>query len=178
MPDTQESGRSFPSTGEDWSVIAWWRRHPRQGLLWIEVEIGRGGPGEWPNRRSHRRIDAVHFPDHPDRRVHDWGRGSEEFADAVPGAEIEITEAKKQLNFDVIGQCIAGIDMFARAYPHHGLLAPVAVVRGTPDPALLWVCNRRGIVIDSVPENEVQRLRRDAHLPELAPPSLRRGRNQ
>ena len=144
MPEPSRR-RSFPSSGEDWSVIRWWRRHARQGLLWVEVEIGRGGPGDWPNTRSHRRIDAVHFPGNPARVVRDWGASSTGFADAVAGSEIEIVEAKKSLNVAVIGQCLAGIDMFSRAYPAHGLLVPVAVVRGTPDPALAWVCRRRGI---------------------------------
>lgn len=158
--------QSFPSSGEDWSIIRWWRRHPQQGLLWVEVVIGRAGPGDWPNRRSYRAIDAVHFPGHTERVVHDWGMGRTGFADQVPDREAEIVEAKRELNFDVIGQCIAGIDMFSRSYPHHGLLVPVAVVRGT-DPALAWVCNRRGIMVDACPEEQVQELRRKGRLPEL-----------
>jgi hypothetical protein len=134
------------------------------------VEVGRGGPGGWPNRRSHRRLDAVHFPGRPERMVRDWGTGSAGFAEAVRDAEIEVVEAKHELNFDVIGQCIAGIDMLSRAYPHHGLVVPVAVVRGIPDPALTWVCNRRGILVDSVPEADVQQLRRQGRLPELVTP--------
>lgn len=167
MPDPSSSPPSFPSSGEDWSVIGWWRSHPRRGLLWVEVEIGRGGPGAWPNPRSHRRIDAVHLPGHPDRVVRDWGGGSAGFVEAVTGSEIEIVEAKKRLNVDVIGQCIAGIDMFSRAYPDHGLLVPVAVVRGSADPALAWVCNHRGILIDVAPEDDIQHLRRHGSLPEL-----------
>jgi hypothetical protein len=49
----------------------------------------------------------------------------------VTNGELGIVEAKEELNFDVIGQCIGGIDMFSRAYPRHGFLTPVAVVRGT-----------------------------------------------
>jgi hypothetical protein len=161
MPDR------FPSSGEDWSIIRWWRRHPRQGLLCVEVVIGRGGPGDWPNRQSGRVIDGIHFPDHPDQTIHLWGRGTEGFASAVTGAEIEIVEAKTELTFGVIGQCIGGIDMFSRAYPGHGLLVPVAVVRGTPDPALKWACDRRGILVDAAPEAEVQQLRRSGRPPEL-----------
>jgi hypothetical protein len=159
--------RSFPSSGEDWSIIRWWRAHPRRGLLWVEVELGRGGPGAWPNRRSHRRIDAVHLPGHSDRVVRDWGADSVGFAAAVTGAEIELVEAKQRLNVDLIGQCIAGVDMFSRAYPDHGLLVPVAVIRGSIDLALAWVCNRRGILSDHATEQDVQHLRRHGTLPEL-----------
>ena len=113
--------------------------------MWVEVEVGRGGPGDWPNTRSHRRIDAVHFAGHPAAVVRDWGATSTGFAETVAGSDVEVVEAKKCLNVAAIGQCLAGIDMFSRAYPHHGLLVSVAVVRGVCDPALEWVCRRRGI---------------------------------
>ncbi len=70
----------------------------------------------------------------------------------------------------MIGQCIAGIDMFSRAHSRHGLIVPVAVVRSTPDPALSWVCNRRCIAVETAPESDVQELRRQDHQPELAIP--------
>lgn len=155
----------FPSSGEDWSILEWWCRHPRRGPLWVEVEIGRGGPGAWPNRRSSRRIDAVHLPAAADPAIHGWGADNAGFARQLVGRDVEIVEAKKTLNVAVIGQCIAGVDMFSRAYPVHGLLVPVAVVRGEPDPALRWVCNRRGIVVDTAPEEHIQQLRRQGQLP-------------
>ena len=155
----------FGGSGEDWNIVHWWCRHPWRGPLWVEVVIGRGGPGVWPNRRSSRRIDAVHLPRLPNPAIHEWGDGSAEFEGQLAGREVEIIEAKKSLDFAVIGQCIAGIDMFSRAYPRHGRLVPVAVVRGDPDQALRWVCDRRGIVVDATPEDEVQRLRKHGQLP-------------
>lgn len=74
-----------------------------------------------------------------------WGDRSEELADQVEGRPVEIIEVKNHLNFDVIGQAIAGADMFSRAYPDHGLLRQVAVVGGEPDNALEWLCAKRGI---------------------------------
>lgn len=159
MAEASRSSVVFPSSGEDWSLLRWWRQHPRRGWLWVEVVIGYSGPGAWPNPRSHRRIDAVHIPGHPLRRIRMWDNDIETFAAAVTGAEVEIVEAKRELNFAVIGQCIAGIDMFTRSYPGHGLVRPVAVVRGDLDPALQWVCRRRGIAIDTIPEHELHALR-------------------
>lgn len=159
MSDAPQADVPFPSSGEDWSLLRWWRQHPRRGWLWTEVAIGHLGPGAWPNPRSHRRIDAVHIPGHPVRKVRRWDNDIEAFREAVSGAEVEIVEAKRELNFSVIGQCIAGIDMFTRAYPAHGLVRPVAVVRGPLDPALLWVCRRRGIDIDTMPERDLDVLR-------------------
>jgi len=151
---------SFPDSGEDWSTLEWWRNHPRQGLLWVEVVIGYAGPGNWPNKRSHRRIDAVHFPGQPDRTVRRWvNSDTDGFAQAVSGAVVEIVEAKYELNFGVIGQCIAGRDMLSRAYPNHGPLRQVAIVRGTPDPALNWICDRRSIEVVAIPHQRIDDLR-------------------
>ena len=54
------------SSDEDWCIHEWWRRHPNREWLWIEVAIGFAGPGDWPNPRSHRRIDAIHLPGQPE----------------------------------------------------------------------------------------------------------------
>lgn len=165
MAESQPRRTQFPESGEDWSLLQWWRAHPRQGWLWVEVNVGGAGPGDWPNRASTRRIDAVHVLDHPTHAVREWGPGSEQLTEAVRGRDVEIVEAKKTLTDNVIGQCLAGIDMFSRAYPAHGRLLPVAVVRGEPDPVLLWVCHRRGIEVVAYPEPEIQRLRHGESLP-------------
>jgi hypothetical protein len=159
MSDEETRPAWFPESGEDASLLAWWRGHPRRGWLWLEVEIGRAGPGQWPNRRSHRRIDAVHVPGHPRREIADWVDDPASLEQAVDGAEIEIVEAKRELDVCVIGQCVAGVDMFSRAYPRHGLVRMVAVVRGALDPALSWVCGRRGIEVVTLDEGSVQALR-------------------
>jgi hypothetical protein len=152
-------GRPFPSTGEDWSIVKWWREHPRRGLLLAEVTVGRGGPGGWLEHGSSRAIDAIHLPGHEDQQAELWARDTDALAELVRNSEVEIVEAKKALNFDTIGQCLAGIVMFARSYPTHGPLAAVAVVRGTPDPALTWVCHRRGIHLACYPEEEIAHLK-------------------
>jgi hypothetical protein len=97
--------------------------------------------------------------DHPRREVTDWVDDSTSFEHAVGGADIEIVEAKRELDVCVIGQCVAGVDMFSRAYPRHRLVRMVAVVRGTLDPALSWVCRRRSIEVVALDEGVVQALR-------------------
>jgi hypothetical protein len=151
---------NFPDSGEDWSILEWWRNHPRQGLLRVEVVIGYAGPGDWPNPRSHRRIDAVHFPGHPSRTARYWVNSDiDDFAATIAGAEVELVEAKNELTFAVIGQCIAGRDMLSRAYPQHGPLRQVAVVRSAPDPALRWVCDRRSIELAAISQGRIDKLR-------------------
>jgi hypothetical protein len=49
-----------------------------------------------------------------DRVVHDSGGGSAGFADPVTGSMVESVEAKEWIDVNVIGQCIAGVDMFPR----------------------------------------------------------------
>lgn len=155
----------FPRGPEGWSIVRWWRDHPRQGRLWVEVGIGRGGPGGWPNPQSSRDIDAVHIPDHPVRAVREWGIGNDELTADVDGRDVEIVEAKVELNADVIGQCLAGVDMVTRACPTHAVVTPVAVVCGEPDPALQWVCHRRGIAVTAYPRNEIDGLQQHGDLP-------------
>lgn len=143
---------------EDWSIGHWWERHPRQGLLWFEVEVGGAGPGGWSNRRSARRIDAVHMPDHPRRELLVWN-GADGFAREIQHRELELVEAKGELNLAVVGQCLGAVDMLSRAYPQHGRLIPTAVVRFDPDERLAWVCGRRAIVTYIAPDDEVRRMR-------------------
>jgi len=120
-------------------------------MLWREVEIGKGGPGAWPNRRSHRRLDGLMIPDlwptDGSTTLRHWGSSNGDLAEHVRGRTVELIEVKSQLNFAVIGQAIAGADMFSRAYPDHGLIRQVAVVSGDPDPALDWLCAKRGIAV-------------------------------
>jgi hypothetical protein len=146
----------FVKSGEDWSVYEWWQAHANPGWLLMEVKLGQGGPGDWPNRRSHRRLDALHIPGHPRREVTYWGSEFDELADAVRGRRVELIEAKRRLNYDVIGQCIAGVTMFSRAYPMHGPVQQVAIVRGEIDPALRWVCDRRNIQLDVLDESLIR----------------------
>lgn len=134
----------WPVTGENHSLLAYWQHRGERGLMYLEVHLGGGGPGDWPNRRSHRALDALYLPDHPDSAIRHW-TPDVGLAAAVDGQVCEIVEAKNHLNVDVIGQCIAGVDMFSRSYPNHGRIDMVAAVEGTPDPALTWVCRRRGI---------------------------------
>jgi len=55
---------------------------------------------------------------------------------------VEIIEVKSSLNRPVIGQALAGIDMFEREY---GVKGKPVVVCGKNDTALEWVCQKRNI---------------------------------
>ena len=137
----------FPRSGEDELLERYWQDQGKP-MLWLEVKLGGGGPGAWPNKRSHRRLDGLMIPGLAvtgEPNVRWWGDRNHELADHVRGRPIELIEVKRHLNFDVIGQAIAGTDMFSRTYPEHGLIRQVAVVGGEPDSALEWLCAKRGI---------------------------------
>ena len=61
---------------------------------------------------------------------------------------MEVIEVKSSLNRPVIGQAIAGRDLFERDYEPR-TIEPV-VVCGSGDPALEWVCRRNGIRVEIV----------------------------
>lgn len=139
---------TFPRPGEDELLHRYWTEQGSP-VLWLEVKIGVGGPGDWPNKKSHRRLDGLMipglFPGPGESALRHWGQANADLAAQVRGRPVELIEVKSHLNFDVIGQAIAGADMFSRAYPDHGLIRQVAVVGGDSDPALDWVCAKRGI---------------------------------
>jgi hypothetical protein len=68
--------------------------------------------------------------------------------DIVKDRHVEVIEVKSSLNRPVIGQAIAGRDMFERNYEPR-TVEPV-VVCGSGDPALEWVCRQNGIRVEIV----------------------------
>lgn len=62
--------------------------------------------------------------------------------DIVEDCHVEVIEVKSSLNRPVIGQAIAGRDMFERDYEPR-TIEPV-VVCGSGDPALEWVAGETG----------------------------------
>lgn len=61
---------------------------------------------------------------------------------------MELIEVKKKLNRLVIGQVIAGADMFKRQYGTEMVATVILCEEG--DPALGWVCQQRGTRVQIV----------------------------
>lgn len=115
------------------------------GLLCLEVPIGSpGGSGNWPSGSKTRRIDGVLLKNQEWEIVRFRDRETE-FLEAIQTQTIELIEVKKKLNRLVIGQVIAGVDMFERQY-QAGKIKPV-ILCTEGDPALEWVCEKRGIEV-------------------------------
>ncbi|ERH09518.1 MAG: hypothetical protein J07HX64_01276 [halophilic archaeon J07HX64] len=68
--------------------------------------------------------------------------------DIVEDRHVEVIELKSSLNRPVIGQAIAGRDMFKRDYEPR-TVEPV-VVCGSGDLTLEWMCRRNGIRVEIV----------------------------
>jgi hypothetical protein len=137
----------FPKAGEDRLLLEWWRSRGETGRLVLEVKIGLWGPGGWPAKKNHKRLDGLHIPSAPSGIVH-WDHADhDEFAELVADEPVNLLESKDSLNVDVIGQAEAGIDMFSRAYPSCGRIAPIVTVWDPTNPALTWVCHKRGIEV-------------------------------
>jgi hypothetical protein len=128
-------------TIEDKLLFEYWTA--RGGRLYGEVPVGgTGGTGEWPKGCKIRRIDGVILPDLP--------RGSpypthmlEDLVRRLPESSVELVEVKKRLNRLVIGQVLAGQDMFLRQYGVRP--SKLTIVCQISDPGLEWVCQERGI---------------------------------
>ena len=138
----------FPRTGEDRLLLDWWEEQGARGLLVLELKLGLRGPGSWPAPRRHKRLDGLFLPAAGRNEIVDWSSvGNEALSELVQGHPAVVLESKDSLNTDVIGQAVAGIDMFSRSFPAHGRLDAWATVWGPVDPALAWVASRRGIHI-------------------------------
>ncbi len=137
---------TFPRTHEDHLLARYWEANHKRGLMYVEVQLGRDGPvGKGGSQRAgHWRMDAVYLPHHPANEVREWSSG-DSFVEDATGQNIEIIEAKRRWNTDVIGQAIAGAHLVARAIPHHGLITKVVIVDGAANTTLEHVCDKLGI---------------------------------
>ena len=132
-----------PVSGEDRLLQNYWKSVG--GRIYVEVLIGgRGGKGKWPAGCTTRRIDGVRL-EVSDREpgIFFFTRNQKRFKTELKHSQsVEIIEVKATLNRPVIGQALAGIDMFEREY---GVKGKPVVVTGKNDSALEWVCQRREI---------------------------------
>ncbi len=135
-------------TQEDQLLHAYWLRVG--GRVYTEVPIGGpGGPGNWPPGCTIRRLDAVRVLSDNDASAISRFRAPENrFPPETALAAVELIEVKVALDRPVIGQIIAGTDMFVRQYGVQ--VARQVILCRTGDSALEWVCEKRGIIVEKV----------------------------
>lgn len=127
--------RARPS-GEDLLLRRYYDEvYDAAGTLWQEVPV------------STARLDGLGVPSLPG--AFEWwpGKKTIDLATVIRDNDVEVIEAKSMMNTDVIGQTIAGASLLTHEYPRHRLVSQTAVVGGTPDHALDWVCRKLGIQV-------------------------------
>lgn len=133
-------GNPGRSDFEDAQILRYFEdAHRHSGWLIQEVPV------------ADRRLDGLHVPTGEAGRSLEHWRADMDLKSALRDFDVEVIEAKRQLNTDVIGQVIAGANLIARQFPDHRLIRQTVVVSGEPDPALRWVCDKRGILVAAVP---------------------------
>ena len=153
--DDDERGvsRWTPDPGEDRLLAGYW--DDVGGVIVPEVHIGETGPSDWPEGSSKRMIDGLRFrSEYRDEITVQAAFSQSQLRDIVKDRHVEVIEVKSNLNRPVIGQAIAGRDMFERDYGT--LTVEPVVVCGSGDPALEWVCRRNGIRVEIVdPKDDI-----------------------
>jgi hypothetical protein len=135
----------FPGTSyEDNLLRAAWVQRGQSG--WWLKEVGLGYPGEPPSH-SDRRLDALILVDAP-AKVSDKGEDLDEMSEVIEaGGTVELVEAKKELNTNVLGQLLCGLSMFRAKYEGRDPIKMTAVVGRAEDAALSWYCAQEGIEV-------------------------------
>jgi hypothetical protein len=141
---------TFPRTFEDRLLARHWEVCLRRGTLWLEVGLG-AGPGGWPSTKP-RRLDGLWIADADTRGPKIWSLGDDQLPFEVDTDAVMVIEAKRELNHDVIGQVLAGVDMFGRSYPSRAIVRRSVVIGTKPDPALDEICARWDIAVHAYPE--------------------------
>ena len=133
-------------TKEDKILYKYWSRVGEQ--LYTEVPIGGpGGNGNWPPECAMRRIDGVRLANCSNEKgIYHFRGAKDNFMRLIHECSVELIEVKPKLNRLVIGQIIAGVDMFERQYKVKPDRLVVACTKG--DSALEWVCEKRGISVE------------------------------
>ena len=135
-----------PRLNEDFLLEAYWRR--ARGRIYVEVPIGGSEmTGAWSLPCTRRRLDGVRSSA-PERLGGMIRFESVEFGREIQTTAVELIEAKPCLNRPVIGQIIAGRDMFERQYGVSA--ARCTIVCARTDAALEWVCAKHGIHVEVV----------------------------
>lgn len=118
-----------------------------KGRMYVEVPVGVSRKGcRWPKGSKRRRIDAVRIQEGASSRIHRWSDRSEPEFRAPQ--RVELIEIKEWLCRDVIGQVVAGREMFSKQYGAKAIRS--VVLCRVSDPALKWVCDRLDIRVEIV----------------------------
>lgn len=120
------------------------------GRIYTEVAVPwSGGYKDWPNGYTNRFIDGIRLKEpYYEEAIVPFADHGHEVLRAVEDAEVELIEVKGDLNRPVIGQIIAGKDLFETDYAPatvHG----VALCESTDD-VLQWVCEQQQIAVKRV----------------------------
>lgn len=149
--ETRASFRWTPDTPEDRLLAGYWS--DVGGVIVTEVHIGGTGPSNWPPGAGSRRLDGLRFRSEYREEINTPTSFSQaQIREIVKDRHVEIIEVKQSLNRPVIGQAIAGRDMFERDYEPR-TVEPV-IICGSGDSALEWVCRRNGIRVEIVEPDE------------------------
>ncbi|WJI10464.1 hypothetical protein FGU46_10370 [Methanobacterium sp. CWC-01] len=134
-----------PRTHEDKLIYEYWKK--KGGLFFLEVTIGsQSGYGNWPQGSGVRRIDAIRIENSDNDILSSKNYRYKDFYNITKGKTVELIEAKQKLNRLVIGQIIAGHDMFQCEYNVNEIKDVILCFKG--DPALEWICKNRDIKVD------------------------------
>lgn len=134
-----------PNTAEDQLLFTYWEEIG--GTIIAEVPTGNSGPARWPEGSNPRRIDGVRFRSKGREEICPPAAfTTKQIKKIVQGRHVEVIEVKQSLNRTVIGQAVAGRELFRRDY-NPSSVEPV-VVCGSEDPALSWVCRQNGIRVE------------------------------
>lgn len=151
--DAGDDHRWTPDTPENRLLVGYWQ--DVGGVMVPEVHVGATGPGDWPAGSSKRLLDGLRFRSpYQDEITTRTSFSQAQLRDIVADRHVEVIEVKQSLGRPVIGQAIAGRDMFQRDYAP-GTVEPVVVV-GSGDPALEWVCRKNGVRVEIVEEAELE----------------------
>lgn len=130
--DRDETGWR-PTTPENRLLVGYWKRVG--GTVVTEVETGASGPSNWPSDSGRRKVDGLRFrSQYRDEISSQTSFSRAQLRDIVRDRHVEIIEIKRTLGRPVIGQAIAGRDLFARDY-NPSTTEPVVVCE-EGDPAL------------------------------------------
>jgi hypothetical protein len=130
---------------EDRLLERYYKKHP--GRFLVEVPIGGGGNDlPWDDTCTTRRLDAVRISGiRKEKAVYKHSFNKDCLGKLFKGKNVEVIEVKQKLNRPVIGQVIAGRDMFQEQYD--GKNVKMVIVCSKGDSALEWVCKKQGIKV-------------------------------
>lgn len=121
-----------PRTIEDNLLAEYWKE--AGGRIYTEVPIGCSiGHKNWPEGSKIRRIDGIRIKC---KDIHEeivtFGNNNKEFLSIITDTKVDLIEVKQKLNRPVIGQIVAGLDMFKVEYQPKEIRGVIVCGEGDP----------------------------------------------